>query len=99
MVNPPKPGQPSYDLYNAEVSNIFDSLKRRANLLTAEFGAMTNVSCQPIEGALYAFPKVKLPAKAVDAAKAAGVEPDTFYCLKMLEKTGICGLLMGGGGL
>lgn len=35
------------------------------------------------------FPQIKLPAKALEAAKAAGKAGDVFYCLKLLEATGI----------
>jgi hypothetical protein len=35
------------------------------------------------------FPRLELPPKAVAAAKAAGRAPDVFYCLKLLEDTGI----------
>jgi alanine transaminase len=31
-----------------------------------------------------------LPKKAIEAAKAAGKEPDNFYCLEMLDATGVC---------
>jgi glutamate--glyoxylate aminotransferase len=31
----------------------------------------------------------RLPAKAVQAAKAAGKQQDAFYCLNLLEATGI----------
>ena len=41
-------------------------------------------------GAMYVFPRVDLPEKAVKAAKAAGQTPDTFYAFKLLENTGIC---------
>jgi aspartate/methionine/tyrosine aminotransferase len=37
-------------------------------------------SCQPITGAMYAFPTITLPAG----------RSDDEYCLAMLEKTGIC---------
>jgi len=38
---------------------------------------------------MYAFPRLHLPPKAIAAAKAAGKAPDTFYCLHLLEETGI----------
>ena len=38
---------------------------------------------------MYAFPRLHLPPKALEAAKAAGKTPDTFYCLALLEETGI----------
>jgi glutamate--glyoxylate aminotransferase len=37
----------------------------------------------------YSFPRLHLPAKATAAAKAAGKTLDTFYCLQLLEATGI----------
>lgn len=89
MCNPPTPGQPSYDLYASEKEGILASLKRRAHKLTTAFNALPGMSCQPSEGALYAFPKVDLPAKAIAAASAAGKAADTLYCLELLDATGI----------
>ncbi|XP_012479346.1 glutamate--glyoxylate aminotransferase 2 isoform X1 [Gossypium raimondii] len=40
-------------------------------------------------GAMYSFPQLRLPPKAIEAAKQAGKVPDVFYCLKLLEATGI----------
>lgn len=40
-------------------------------------------------GAMYSFPQIRLPPKAIEAAKRAGKVPDVFYCLKLLEATGI----------
>jgi alanine transaminase len=39
---------------------------------------------------MYLFPQIKLPQKAIDAAKEAKKAPDAFYCMQLLEKTGIC---------
>ena len=89
MVNPPKPGEPSYELYKKETSDIYESLKRRANVLCRAFNEMEGVTCQYSNGAMYAFPRVRLPAKAIQAAHDIGKAPDTFYCLKMLEETGV----------
>lgn len=38
---------------------------------------------------MYSFPQIQLPPKAIDTAKRAGKEADVFYCLKLLEATGI----------
>ena len=38
---------------------------------------------------MYSFPQIKLPRKAIEAAKNVGKVPDVFYCLKLLEATGI----------
>lgn len=42
-----------------------------------------------VSGAMYSFPQIHLPPKAIEAAKKAGKVPDVFYCLKLLEATGI----------
>jgi len=39
---------------------------------------------------MYLFPTIKLPPNAIAAAKAAGRQPDEFYCLRLLDTTGIC---------
>ncbi len=38
---------------------------------------------------MYAFPQITLPPGAIKAAAAAGVVPDVFYCLALLDATGI----------
>lgn len=42
------------------------------------------------QGSMYLFPTINLPQKAIDAAKEAGKNPDDFYCLRLLDATGIC---------
>ena len=89
MVNPPAPGDESYDQYVAERDATLASLRRRATKMTAALNTMEGVSCTSIDGAMYAFPTITLPPKAVQAAAAANVQPDAFYCLELLENTGI----------
>ena len=57
--------------------------------LTAALNKLTGVSCQTIQGALYAFPQITLPAAFVKEAEKAGKKPDTLYCLKLLQSTGV----------
>ncbi|KAJ2957503.1 hypothetical protein NQZ79_g6798 [Umbelopsis isabellina] len=90
MTNPPKAGDESYEQYSKEVSEIYDSLKRRAKMLAECFRNMEGVTCNEADGAMYVFPKITLPKKAIEAAQAAGKEPDNFYCLEMLDATGVC---------
>jgi aspartate/methionine/tyrosine aminotransferase len=150
LVNPPKPGDESYALWDKERLAELGSLRRRAHMVTDAFNALENVTCNFTEGAMYAFPQVRasarlpagglaagaallrqhrlpphlcrgcaaalpcrmgralapppprltptspssppqlsLPAKAIEAAKKAGKAPDVFYCLRLLEATGI----------
>lgn len=91
MVNPPKKGDASYDQFSLEYSKIYSTLKHRATTLYKAFNSVEGVSCQPPQGAMYLFPQITLSEKAVQAAKEAGFDqPDEFYCMKMLEETGIC---------
>eukprot|EP01121_Diplochlamys_sp_Union-15-3_P002051 TRINITY_DN1177_c0_g2_i2.p1 TRINITY_DN1177_c0_g2~~TRINITY_DN1177_c0_g2_i2.p1 ORF type:complete len:161 (+),score=24.91 TRINITY_DN1177_c0_g2_i2:78-560(+) len=90
MVNPPKAGTESYATYVQETEAIYNSLKRRAKLVCETLSHLEGVSCQPSEGAMYAFPKITLSPKAVEAATKAGKNADAFYCLELLENTGIC---------
>lgn len=89
MVNPPKPADISYQRFVAESKIILDSLRRRAHMMTDGFNSCRNVVCNFTEGAMYSFPQIKLPPKAIAAAKEAGKAPDVFYCLKLLETTGM----------
>jgi len=89
MANPPKPGDASYNEYKKEMDEGLASLTRRAHVMTDSFNSLEGVSCTFTEGAMYSFPRLHLPQKAIDAAKAAGKTPDTFYCLELLKETGI----------
>ncbi|CAI9282747.1 unnamed protein product [Lactuca saligna] len=40
-------------------------------------------------GAMYSFAQIKLHPKAIEATRSAGKVRDVFYCLKLLEATGI----------
>ncbi|XP_022984955.1 glutamate--glyoxylate aminotransferase 2-like [Cucurbita maxima] len=89
MVNPPKPGDISYDHYSRESKGILESLRRRARIMTDGFNSCKNVVCNFTEGAMYSFPQIRLPPRAIEAAKQLGKVPDVLYCLKLLEATGI----------
>ncbi|KAJ0037993.1 hypothetical protein Pint_22889 [Pistacia integerrima] len=95
MVNPLKPGDISYEQFVREryiyfdYKGIIESLRRRAMMMTDGFNSCRNVVCNFTEGAMYSFPQIRLPPKAIEAAKQAGKVPDVFYCLKLLEATGI----------
>ncbi|KYQ93252.1 alanine transaminase [Tieghemostelium lacteum] len=89
MVRPPVQGEPSYDLYIQERDSIYNSLKRRAFALNKALNSLEGVTCNPSEGAMYAFPQIRLPTKAVEHAKSIKKSPDTFYCISLLEETGI----------
>lgn len=90
MVNPPVEGDPSYPLYREEYDTIFNNLKARAGALFEAFKKMEGVECQSPQGSMYLYPTIKLPRKAIDAAGKEGKNPDDFYCLRLLDATGVC---------
>lgn len=90
MCAPPKEGEPSYALYRTEFDALFASLKRRAAVLSRALNEIEGIDSQNIDGAMYAFPRIVIPAKAVAEAEAKGVAPDAMYCGELLEQAGIC---------
>jgi aspartate/methionine/tyrosine aminotransferase len=90
MCRGPQPGDVSYENHEAEKSAIFESLKRRAKLVSKGLDDIPGFSCQPSQGAMYCFPRVDMPPGAIAAAKAMGTTPDALYAVSLLEATGIC---------
>ena len=88
--NPPKKGDPSHELFEKEYNALFESLQRRADTVSKALNKIEGISCQNIDGAMYAFPNIVIPENAVAAAKEKGMAPDAFYCLELLENAGIC---------
>ena len=89
MVKPPVEGEPSYKAYAAERKAILDSLFSRAKRIAAALNKLPGIACNAAEGAMYLFPSISLPEKAVHAAQDAGMPADEFYCIKLLEATGL----------
>lgn len=94
MVNPPKEGVNSPEVvakHKKEVDLVFGGLKKRSLLLTEKLNSIPGVKTNEIEGALYAYPSVNIPPKAIKAAKERGLAPDALYCVEALEE---CGLVL-----
>ncbi|WVQ95205.1 hypothetical protein IAU59_002299 [Kwoniella sp. CBS 9459] len=98
MVSPPKQGEPSYEQWKQETSLIHENLKERSYLMAEHFNKLPGVSCNPAEGAMYLFPKIQMPQKAIDEAKKRGKEADVMYALDLLDATGICAVAGSGFG-
>ncbi|WOL03897.1 hypothetical protein Cni_G12617 [Canna indica] len=89
VMNPPQVGDASYESFMDEKNGILSSLARRAKALEDAFNSLEGVKCNKAEGAMYLFPHLHLPQKAIDAAKAANAQPDAFYAHRLLDATGI----------
>ncbi|KAH9618360.1 hypothetical protein KSS87_017223 [Heliosperma pusillum] len=88
-MSPPKAGDESYEAYSAEKDGILSSLARRAKILEDAFNSLEGVTCNKAEGAMYLFPRLNLPNKAIEAAALVPTAPDNFYARRLLEATGI----------
>ena len=51
--------------------------------------SLEGVTCNRAEGAMYLFPCIDLPHKAIKAAEAAKRAPDAFYAHRLLDATGV----------
>ncbi|KAG5628754.1 hypothetical protein H5410_000471 [Solanum commersonii] len=85
---PPKSVEEIYKVASISLSpnvpaQIFDYWRTH---LSPEISRTSNL---PEKGAMYSFPQIQLPPGAIDAAKKLEKDPDVFYCLKLLEATGI----------
>ena len=59
VVNPPKKGEPSYDSFIAQKEGTLKSLAERAKLVADTFNSIEGFTCQTVQGAMYAFPRVR----------------------------------------
>ncbi|KAK3764899.1 hypothetical protein RRG08_025420 [Elysia crispata] len=90
IVNPPKPGEPSYELFEQQKNTVLNQLKEKGKMMSDMFNSIDGITCNPVQGAMYAFPKIDIPKKAVEAAQAKGIAADALYCFNLLEETGMC---------
>ena len=60
VVNPPKPGEPSYASFIAQKEGTLKSLAERAKLVADTFNSIEGFTCQTVQGAMYAFPRVSV---------------------------------------
>ncbi|CAH1422911.1 unnamed protein product [Lactuca virosa] len=89
VMSPPKVGDESYDSYFSERDGILKSLARRAKKLEDAFNSLEGVTCNKAEGAMYLFPRIQLPNKAIKAAEEAKKAADAYYAIRLLNSTGV----------
>jgi len=80
MVASPRPDGPSRAEYVRERDAILGELKARARLLADGLNDIPGIHCNEVAGAMYAFPRIDIPADRSDGD----------WCMALLEKTGIC---------
>ncbi|XP_078139827.1 alanine aminotransferase 2-like [Centroberyx gerrardi] len=90
IVNPPKLHEPSYAQFAKEKSLVLDALAEKAKMTEQILNSVPGIKCNPVQGAMYAFPQIFIPPRAIQEAQSLSIAPDMLYCLRLLEETGIC---------
>ena len=65
----------------------------RASLVQEKLNSVDGISCKPVEGAMYAFPRVTIPQKAIDYAEVCLAS----LALSFVHYSDFCRLLNGPG--
>ncbi|KAL4648459.1 alanine aminotransferase 2-like [Arapaima gigas] len=90
MVDPPKPGDPSYSTFSQEVKFKKDTLVYNVQQVQGIVDTLPGMSFQAGCGGIYAYLRLYLPPKALQQAKDEGTKPDRLYCMRLLEEEGVC---------
>ena len=69
VVNPPQPGEPSYELFQSEKRDVLGTLAKKAKLTAEKFNAIPGIKCNTVQGAMYSFPSIEMPKSAIEKAK------------------------------
>ena len=63
VVNHPRPGEESHASWLAEREAVLSSLASRARLVASVLNTIPGITCNTVQGAMYAFPRIKIPEK------------------------------------
>jgi alanine transaminase len=75
--------------YNKEIESLYRDLKSKSGVLEKTLRSMSGVTVGNFEAGYHAFPKIDLPPKFVEEAKAKQSEADLHYCKQVLINTGV----------
>jgi len=88
-VTPPPLDGASRALFDQHMAEIKGRFQRKAKLVWQRLNAMDGISCQPLEGAIYAFPRVTIKGYIMKKAISFATPADEIYCTELLERTGV----------
>ncbi|XP_062419465.1 alanine aminotransferase 1-like [Pungitius pungitius] len=94
MVDPPRPGDLSFDTYSQEILLTRAVLSQNAQRAQEFLNDLPGMSCQPAMGGIYLYPRLHLSPQIIEKAKVLKVEPEDLYCQMLLEEKGV---LLGAG--
>lgn len=91
LVSPPNSSNASNEtvkLHKEEVK-INTELKLKSQIMSKILNTIPGFSCQNIDGAMYAFPRINIPSFLIEEAFKKNMTPDMLYALALVEETGI----------
>ncbi|OHT11721.1 Alanine aminotransferase 2, mitochondrial [Tritrichomonas foetus] len=93
MVKPPQSVE-CKTIWDRETHAEILSLGRKARLLQQTLEKLPGMKCNKSRGAMYLFPRLELPQKAIEAASKTivngkPVKPDMLWAMELLDNTGI----------
>lgn len=72
-----------------EKETVLDSHKKKAQLTTIMLNSMDGVQCNEVRGAVYAFPRITLPKKAIEEAKVTSQALSKNACVSVDTPKGV----------
>lgn len=88
-LTPPPIDGPSRASFDQESDTVRTALRRKAEFVTERLNGLQGVTCQRIEGGMYAFPRIIIKGYIMKKAISYATVADEIYCLDLLERTGI----------
>lgn len=58
-----------YCVGSQEKSSVLDALAHKANLTEQTLNSVPGIKCNPVQGAMYAFPQIFIPPRAIQEAQ------------------------------
>lgn len=72
--------------FEQEKESVLNNLAKKAKLTEDMFNTVPGINCNPLQGALYAFPRIFIPSKAIEEAKVSR----SFLPQSILNFTHLC---------
>lgn len=74
-----------------ERTAVLSDLAEKAKLTEQLFNTVPGITCNPVQGAMYTFPRITIPQKAINKAKVCTTHPSTsitlilYICVDVLK--------------
>lgn len=89
LVDPPRKGDESYELWKCETESLLGELEKKARNAHGLFQGLDGIVCNEIFGSLFLFPRIEIPNRAVEEAKKKKIAPDVLYAMELIDQAGV----------